>query len=61
MNNSIDDSSVWQALKNHVERGEEAERLLDAIWTEVGPYGHDQISLALLVKLQKFFQFDDSE
>lgn len=49
---------IWQGLMTHVSRGEEAEKLL----REVGPYGGEvERHGKLILKLQKFFDFDDSE
>jgi len=42
---------------NHLK---EAEELLEEIWGELGPYT-DKLSMELLIKLQRFMNFDDSE
>lgn len=52
-----------EELKNQIallEKQMEAETLLLAVWTELGPYT-PHLSTELRHKLQDFFNFDDSE
>ena len=39
----------------------EAEKLLEAVFLDVGTYGERQISTENLRALQRYFKFDDSE
>lgn len=52
---------VWEALKAHVDRGEEALKLLESVYVEIGPYKQDPVSEATWSKVRDFFGFDDSE
>lgn len=38
----------------------EAKELLEEIWVEVGPYSN-KLNNETMIKLQKYFDFDDSE
>jgi len=44
-----------------LQKGEEAKELLEAVWTELGPYPNLAISEELRAKLNNFVDFDDSE
>ena len=57
MNERIQD---LQAEIDKLEKSILSETLLEAIWLELGPYT-PHLSNKLLYKLQKHFDFDDSE
>jgi len=43
-------------------KGIEADKLLNKIYSEIGPYGnYSKISLDTMMGLQRYFKFDDSE
>ncbi len=52
---------VLDELLEDVERLKEAERLLDAVFAERGPYQEGTISEATWEKVKQFYGFDDSE
>lgn len=52
---------VWEALKDHVDRGEEALKLLESVYVEIGPYKRDEVKDETWNKVRDFFGFDDSE
>lgn len=53
--------AVWDGLVAHVGRGEEAVKLLEAVYVEMGPYRQDKVSDETWRKVCDFFGFDDSE
>lgn len=53
--------AVWNGLVAHVGRGEEAVKLLEAVYVEMGPYRQDKVSDETWRKVCDFFGFDDSE
>lgn len=43
-------------------RALEADKLLQRIYSEIGPYGdYSKMSIPLMIDLQRYFKFDDSE
>lgn len=61
MQNINSNKNVWEALKSHVDRGDQAIDLLHAIFLEMDPYQHGKITDQTWTKVQLFFDFDDSE
>ena len=58
--------SVLPQLLNELGRLQEARELLEQVWEELGPYGHGGLQATVLtqptvVRLQRFFNFDDNE
>ena len=49
-----------EELIEELKKGKEAQELLLAIWSELGPYT-DKLSPVNLERLNKLFKFDDSE
>lgn len=52
---------TWDALTSHVKTGEEALKLLEAVYLELGPYRNREITEKTWDKVRNFFGFDDSE
>ena len=50
-----------QDLIKLLQRAEKAEELLHEIWLDVGPYNEKKLSRETLNKLNRWFDFDDSE
>ncbi len=48
------------AILNEIEELKEGVGLLEEIWSELGPYT-DHLPIELRIKLQRYFNFDDSE
>ena len=52
---------TWEQLTSHVKNGEDAVKLLEAIYIEHGPYRNGEIKDTTWDKVRDFFGFDDSE
>lgn len=55
------EKEIWDAIVSHVSRGELAEKLLEQVYCDIGPYKRDDVSDETWVKVRDFFEFDDSE
>ena len=51
----------WMALMEEIERARRGAELLQEIWLAVGAYQRHQIPNKTMEKMQRFFDFDDSE
>lgn len=51
---------TYDNLIASLERSRDAHELLELIWNELGPY-NNVLSQETTQKLQKYFEFDDSE
>ncbi len=50
-----------EGLAKELEQAKEAVELLELVWQDCGPYNQQRLSEATLIKLQRFFRFDDGE
>lgn len=53
--------NAYKAAQDYVARLEEAEKLLEQIYHEVGPYSNGKIEGKTWDKVRGFYFFDDSE
>lgn len=48
-------------IRQMLDQADSAEKLLEQLWLDLGPYGGGKIKIETVIKLQKHFNFDDSE
>jgi hypothetical protein len=53
-------SKIIEQIAEEIRDLEEAKQLLGEIWAELGPYTQ-ALSQKLVVQIQKYYNFDDSE
>jgi hypothetical protein len=56
-----DAKAVWDKLSRHVTRGEEAIKLLEQVFIDIGPYRSESVKDKTWQQVCRFFDFDDNE
>lgn len=61
IDSNASNAAIWKSLSAHIERGEEATRLLEKLFLELGPYRNGELCQETWDDILRFMEFDDSE
>lgn len=54
-------SDILHIHKDDLDKLKEAQFILAQIWEHCGPYGQEKVPSAVVLQMQQYYMFDDSE